>query len=181
MNPVQIGAWAGAGMVGLLSGAAKATVETLDFAGLLQGNPATEAASTSSASAESFVGLNDLHKLVAEQRTRMSDALDKLRQMLDSSGADDRFELRQEEDGRWLASGAGEQREGLEQGLAESPEWNEAWGELLDAAATLDRLGADTSTVPGWSDRRDPEAGLGIESHRIRLERRDGTLTAVVS
>ena len=195
MNPYQIGAWAGAGLTGFVSGAAQGIaqgVETgvaqaIDFASLLSGDEPQEVPPSSDSANAEFEGLNDRHRLAAEQRTRIREALAALAERLSQWTGGQDVEVSVGLGGQFEVRGNSEIRSGLEQTLATDPSWNEAWETLRTSLAELQSLGADSlATAPVLDERSTdsfalPAAPVDPSSLDLVLRQRDQQLQVVIN
>lgn len=186
MTPYQIGAWAGAGIVGAVSGAVQGISEAVDFAGLLSSSQSAETQTATTSESLDFEGLNDRHRSMAEERVKLRDALEALATQLSqlTRGAD--VEIGIDASGQWQVSGDSQIRAQLEEVLANDPAWQENWQALQESIAQLQSIGVDgLSNVPVSDERLSsqrtfiPGAGES-SSFDLRLRQRDDQLSAVL-
>lgn len=179
MIPFDIGAITGSTIVGAVTGAARTLANAVDFSALL-GQPKSPADSTTeNVSGSQFQGINEAHRRAAEHRTKLQDALGRLSELLASAGASSDMEVARDSTGRWRVSGDPSHRVDLEQALAQDPEWNAAWNEMLTHTRELIALGEGSSTA-ALQDRRLGVVDAHFETDELRLRRTGGTAHVVL-
>jgi len=177
--PFDIGAITGSTIVGAVTGAARSLANAVDFASLLgQGKPAPPV-NAEEATGSTFQGINETHRRAAEHRVQLQDALSRLSELLASAGASSDMEVARDSTGRWRVSGDPSRRVDLEETLAEDPEWNAAWEEMLNHTRELIALGEGSSTA-ALQDRRLGVVDAHFEIDELRLRRTGGTAHVVL-
>ena len=186
MTPYQIGAWAGAGIVGAVSGAVQGVSEAVDFAGLLSSPQSAESSATTSNDLLDFQGLNDRHRELAQERVKLRDALEALATQLSQWTGGANVEVGIDASGQWQVSGDSQIRAQLEQVLASDPTWQENWQALQESISQLQSLGVDGLDGVNVSDERLSSQRFFVPgsdetgSFELRLRQRDEQTSAVL-
>ena len=148
ITPYDTGFAIGSAATGVVVGATKSLADAIDFSDFLRKDEGSPESSEES-DPVNFVGLNDTHRDLAEHRIHLADAMAQLESILQQLQMEaGSLNFQQNMMGEWQVQGLSEVRGELESIIAQSPEWQSAWDEMVTALQELKNRSGSPHDLP---------------------------------
>ena len=175
ITPYDTGFAIGSAATGVVIGATKSLADAIDFSQFLRKEEGSKESSQES-DAVNFVGLNDTHRDLAEHRIHLAEAMAQLESILQQLQTETgSLSFQQNMMGEWQVQGLSEVRGELEAIIAQSPEWQSAWDEMVNALQELKSRSRSSEDLPEFVEvqETDWEDSDPISRDDIRLVQDD--------